>query len=106
MVYYFFTFKIYVRSWECVQISVNQKSTKVLKCLIYVRQIQNIKKVDHSLESSVNVQSFIDVLNVIHQLSEIKDDIQVVSQLPCLFGRIVLTFLKNDGFVLKTIVLF
>ena len=78
----------------------------MLKCLIYVRQIQNIKKVDHSLESSVNVQSFIDVLNVIHQLSEIKDDIQVVSQLPCLFGRFVLTFLKNDGFVLKTIVLF
>jgi len=37
------------------------------------------------LESSLDVQSFFDAFYVSSQISEIKDDIQVVSQFPCLF---------------------
>ena len=37
--------------------------------------IQVTKKVDHILESSLDVQSFFDALNVIYQLSEITEKI-------------------------------
>ena len=43
---------------------------------------KDTKKVDYILESSLDVHSSFDALYVIHQLSEIKDDIQVVSQFP------------------------
>ena len=46
----------------------------------------DFKDLDHILESSLDVQSFLDIVYVVYQLSEIKDDIQVVSQFPCLFG--------------------
>ena len=42
------------------------------------------KKVDHILESSLDSTSFFDALNVLYQLSEIKDDMHVVS---CLLGH-------------------
>ena len=42
------------------------------------------KKVDHILESSLEVQTFYDALFVIYQLSEIKDNIHPVPQFPCL----------------------
>ena len=48
---------------------------------------KNTKKKDHSSESSLDLQSFFDAFYVISQLSEIKNDIQVVSQFPCLLGR-------------------
>ena len=41
------------------------------------------KKVDHILESSLDFYA----LYVVYQLSEIKDDIEVVSQFPCLLGH-------------------
>ena len=45
---------------------------------------------DHILESSLNFQSLFGALYTIYQLSEIKDDIQVVSQFPCLLGHPVI----------------
>ena len=48
---------------------------------------KNVKKVDHILESPLDIQSYFDSLYVISQLSQIKDDIQVVSQFPCLLGH-------------------
>jgi len=50
---------------------------------------KDTKKVDHILEISLDFQSFFDALYVIYQLSEIKDDIQAVSQFPCLLGHSV-----------------
>ena len=40
----------------------------------------------------IRLKSFIDALNVIYQLSEIKDDIDVVSQFPCLLRHPVLYY--------------
>ena len=49
---------------------------------------KDTKKVDYILESSLDVHSSaFDALYVIHQLSEIKDDIKFVSQFPCLLGH-------------------
>ena len=46
------------------------------------------KKVDHIFENSLDVQSFLDALHVpYYQLSELEDDIQVVSRFPCLLGH-------------------
>ena len=41
-------------------------------------------KVDHILESSLDVQSLVDVFYIIYTLSENEDHIQVVFQFPCL----------------------
>ena len=49
------------------------------------------KKVDHILESSLDSTSFFDALNVIYQLSKLKDDIHVVSQFSCLLRHPVRT---------------
>ena len=56
---------------------------KQQKCLISPSNFYDPRKVDHILER-LEVQSFFNALYVIYQLSEIKDDIQVVSQFPCL----------------------
>jgi len=48
---------------------------------------KDIKKVDHIFKSSLDFQSFCAQVNFIYQLSEIKDDIQVVSHFPCLLGH-------------------
>ena len=48
---------------------------------------KDTKKVDHILERSLDVWSFFDSLYVIYQLSEIKDDIRVISQFLCLLGH-------------------
>ena len=45
---------------------------------------KDTKKGEHILESSLDLKSFFDAFNVIYQVSEIKDDIHVVSQFPCL----------------------
>ena len=47
---------------------------------------KDTKKVDHILESSLDFQSYFYEFFVIYQLSEIKDDSQVVSHFLCLFG--------------------
>ena len=44
---------------------------------------KNTKNVDHIFESILDVPSFCDALYVIYQLSEIKDDIQVVCTKLC-----------------------
>ena len=60
---------------------------------------KDTKKKGHILESSLDVQSFFDALNVIYQLSEIEDEFQFVSQFPCLLGHPVEKsyFLKIPG---------
>ena len=60
-----------IKTVQMFNISVNFKDTK---------------KVDHILESSL------DALYVIYQLSKIKDDIQVFSEFPCLLGHSVESF--------------
>ena len=50
--------------------------------------LKSTKKLDLILESALDFQSFFfDALSVIYHLSEIKDDIQVVSQLQCILGH-------------------
>ena len=51
---------------------------------------KDTKTVDHILSSSLHFKSFFNALHVIYQLSEIKDDIQVVSQFLCLLGHPVI----------------
>ena len=48
---------------------------------------KDTKNVNHILESSSDFLSLFDALDIIHQFSEIKDDIQVGSQIPCLLGH-------------------
>ena len=47
------------------------------------------KNLDHTLESSLDVKFLVEALFVIYQLSDIKDDIHVISQFPCLLGHTV-----------------
>ena len=58
---------------------------------------KDTKKVDQILESSLDFQSFLDALYVIYQLWEIKDEIQVVAQFPCLLGHPVDACWTNVG---------
>ena len=50
---------------------------------------KDTKTVNHILETSLHFKSFFDAIYVIYQFSEIKDNIQVVSQFPCLLGQSV-----------------
>ena len=59
---------------------------------------KDAKKVDHILESLLDFQSRFDARYVIYQLSEFKDDIQVVSQFPCLLGHPVQSVQTNSNF--------
>ena len=54
---------------------------------ISVKIFKDTEKSDHNLESSLDLKFLFDALDVIHQLSEIKDDIKFVSQFPCLLGH-------------------
>ena len=49
--------------------------------------LQNTKSLDHIFKSSLDFQSFYNGLYVIYQLSEHKDDIQVISQFSWLLGH-------------------
>ena len=63
------------------------------------------------MESSLDFKSFFDAFNEIYQLPEIKHEIHVVSQFPCLLGHPVLNIfflLRNnciDPFLNKTVYL-
>ena len=73
-----------------------KKTVQIIKISVYLK---DSKKVDHISESSLDVQSLSYALNVIYQLSEIKDDIQVqVSQFRCLLGHPVQSVQTNSNF--------
>ena len=62
---------------------INNKTVQMLNNSV---NFKDTKKVDHILESSLEFQSYFYECFVIYQLSEIKDDSQVVSHFLCLFG--------------------
>ena len=62
---------------------INNKTVQMLNNSV---NFKDTKKVDHILESSLDFQSYFYEFFVIYQLSEIKDDSQVVSHFLCLFG--------------------
>ena len=64
----------------------HKNSIKRFKCLITPSMWRIQRNEDHILESSL-FQCFFDAFYVIYQLSETKDDIQVVSEFPCLLGH-------------------
>ena len=49
---------------------------------------KDTKKIDRILESSSDVQSFLNAIYVIYQLSEVKDDIQVRLLIPMFIGTL------------------
>ena len=65
---------------------INNKTVQMLNNSV---NFKDTKKVDHILESSLEFQSYFYECFVIYQLSEIKDDIRVISQFLCLLGHTV-----------------
>ena len=72
---------------EICQDSSLLKINKTVQMFNISVNFKDTKKVDHILKISSDFQSLFDALYVIYQLSEIKDDIQAVSQFPCLLGH-------------------